>query len=33
VAILPLSLYVLALGFGPVLAAPLSETYGRYYIT
>lgn len=30
VAILPLSLYVLALGFGPILAAPLSETYGRY---
>ena len=30
VAILPLSMYVLALGFGPILAAPLSETYGRY---
>jgi MFS family permease len=29
VAILPLSFYVLALGFGPVLAAPISETYGR----
>ena len=29
VAILGLSLYVLALGFGPVLAAPLSETFGR----
>jgi multidrug resistance protein len=29
VALLPLSLYVLALGFGPILAAPLSETYGR----
>ncbi|KAI9742191.1 MAG: hypothetical protein M1818_004091 [Claussenomyces sp. TS43310] len=28
-AILPLSLYVLALGFGPVIAAPLSETFGR----
>ena len=32
VSILPLSLYVLALGFGPVLAAPLSETYGRRYV-
>lgn len=32
VAILPLSLYVLALGFGPIIAAPLSETYGRYYV-
>lgn len=29
VALLPLSLYVLALGFGPILGAPLSETYGR----
>lgn len=29
VALLPLSLYVLALGLGPVLGAPLSETYGR----
>ena len=29
VALLGLSLYVLALGFGPVLAAPISETIGR----
>ena len=29
VALLGLSLYVLGLGFGPVLAAPLSETLGR----
>lgn len=29
VALLGLSLYVLGLGFGPVLAAPLSETKGR----
>lgn len=29
VAILGLSLYVLGLAFGPVLAAPISETYGR----
>lgn len=29
VAILPLSLYVLGLAFGPVLAAPISETLGR----
>lgn len=29
VAILPLSLYVLGLAFGPVLAAPISETRGR----
>ncbi|KAG8630705.1 hypothetical protein KVT40_002324 [Elsinoe batatas] len=28
-SLVPLSLYVLALGFGPLLAAPLSETYGR----
>jgi MFS family permease len=36
VALLPLSLYVLALGLGPILGAPLSETYGRravYLIT
>jgi MFS family permease len=36
VALLPLSLYVLALGLGPMLGAPLSETYGRravYLIT
>ncbi|KAL1873625.1 hypothetical protein VTK73DRAFT_812 [Phialemonium thermophilum] len=29
VAILPLTLYVLALGFGPVVGGPLSETVGR----
>ncbi|PMD30199.1 MFS general substrate transporter [Hyaloscypha variabilis F] len=29
VAILPLTTYVLALGLGPVIAAPISETYGR----
>ena len=29
VAILPLSLYVLGLAFGPILAAPISETKGR----
>ncbi|KAH7351261.1 MFS multidrug transporter-like protein [Rhexocercosporidium sp. MPI-PUGE-AT-0058] len=32
VALLPLTLYVLALGFGPILAAPLSETYGRHVV-
>jgi MFS family permease len=32
VALLPLSLYVLALGFGPILAAPLSETFGRHVV-
>ncbi|KAL2071149.1 hypothetical protein VTL71DRAFT_12384 [Oculimacula yallundae] len=32
VALLPLTLYVLALGFGPILAAPLSETYGRHKV-
>ena len=32
VAILPLTLYVLGLGFGPVIAAPISETYGREFI-
>jgi MFS family permease len=32
VALLPLTLYVLALGFGPVLAAPISETYGRHQV-
>ena len=31
-AILPLSLYVFALAFGPVIGGPLSETVGRYYI-
>lgn len=30
VAILPVSLYVLALGFGPVIGGPLSETIGRH---
>ena len=29
VALIPLSLYVLGLAFGPVLAAPISETLGR----
>ena len=29
VALLPLSLYVIGLAFGPVLAAPISETLGR----
>jgi MFS family permease len=28
-ALLPLSIYVLALGLGPILGAPLSETFGR----
>ncbi|OAL34858.1 hypothetical protein AYO20_05818 [Fonsecaea nubica] len=28
-AIVPLTVYVIGLGFGPVLSAPLSETYGR----
>ena len=31
-AILPLSMYVFALAFGPVIGGPLSETIGRYYI-
>ncbi|KAJ5106417.1 hypothetical protein N7456_003092 [Penicillium angulare] len=30
VAIVPLSLYVFALGLGPVVGGPLSETIGRY---
>ncbi|KAL8419514.1 hypothetical protein RB594_002649 [Gaeumannomyces avenae] len=30
VAILPLSLYVLALALGPIVGGPLSETVGRY---
>ncbi|KAJ5766081.1 uncharacterized protein N7511_003697 [Penicillium nucicola] len=30
VAILPLSLYVFALGLGPIVGGPLSETIGRY---
>lgn len=29
VAILPYSLYALGQAFGPVIAAPISETYGR----
>lgn len=29
-ALLPLTLYVVALGFGPVVGSPLSETFGRY---
>ena len=32
VAILPMSLYVLALGLGPVVGGPLSETVGRFPI-
>jgi MFS family permease len=32
VALLGVSLYVLGLGFGPVLAAPISETYGRMVV-
>jgi MFS family permease len=32
VALLPLSLYVLAIGFGPIIGAPLSETYGRHVV-
>lgn len=32
VAILPMSLYVLSLSFGPMLFAPLSERYGRQVI-
>ncbi|KAF7560488.1 hypothetical protein G7046_g3656 [Stylonectria norvegica] len=32
VALLPLTMYVLALGFGPVIGGPLSETVGRYPI-
>ena len=31
-AILPLSLYVIGLAFGPMIAAPLSETYGRLIV-
>src|SRR5438132_1309340 len=31
-SLLPVSLYVLGLGFGPVLAAPISETYGRMVV-
>jgi MFS family permease len=32
VALLPLTFYVLALGFGPLIAAPMSETYGRHIV-
>ncbi|KAH6988467.1 major facilitator superfamily domain-containing protein [Ilyonectria destructans] len=32
VALLPLTMYVLGLGLGPVLGGPLSETIGRYPI-
>lgn len=32
VALLPLTFYVLALGLGPLLAAPMSETYGRHIV-
>lgn len=31
-AIIPLTVYVLGLGFGPVISAPLSETFGRRYV-
>jgi len=31
-AMLPLSLYVIGLAFGPMIAAPLSETYGRLIV-
>lgn len=31
-SILPLTTYVLALGLGPVIAAPISETYGRHIV-
>jgi MFS family permease len=31
-AILPLSLYIYGLAFGPLIAAPLSETYGRRFV-
>jgi len=31
-ALLGLSLYVVGLGFGPMLAAPISETYGRLVV-
>ncbi|PMD15579.1 MFS multidrug transporter-like protein [Hyaloscypha hepaticicola] len=32
VALLPLTTYVVALGLGPVIAAPISETYGRQVV-
>ena len=28
-ALVPLAMYVFALGFGPVMGGPLSETFGR----
>ena len=31
-ALLGISLYTLGLGFGPVIAAPISETYGRVIV-
>lgn len=31
-SLVPLSLYVFALGLGPVLGGPLSETIGRYFV-
>jgi len=31
-ALLPLALYVLALGVGPVIAAPVSEMFGRHIV-
>ncbi|KUJ18013.1 MFS multidrug transporter-like protein, partial [Mollisia scopiformis] len=32
VALLPLTTYVLALALGPIIAAPMSETYGRHIV-
>ncbi|KAB2099573.1 hypothetical protein AG0111_0g12176 [Alternaria gaisen] len=32
VALLPPTLYVIALGLGPILAAPLSGSYGRHIV-
>ena len=32
VAVLPLSLYLLGLAFGPMIASPLSETNGRKFV-
>lgn len=32
VALLPFSLYLLGLSFGPVIAGPMSETFGRRYV-
>lgn len=32
VAFLPLTFYVLALALGPIIAAPMSETYGRHIV-